>query len=149
MLLFWFLPWCSSALLGMSKKVGKKDNLSLNLNQCHHPLITQLSVNKTYIHISNGQKFKPLLLHNCFQYNYSILYLIMIYFLVFQKSHGYEKCACFLDLSKIVRCQRTASKHGDYFEFSLFEDEKKSSKFFHVKSVRFFSNILVCSFWVP
>ena len=67
----------------------------------------------------------------------------MIYFLVFQKSHGYEKCACFLDLSKIVRCQRTASKHGDYFEFSLFEDEKKSSKFFHVKSVSFFANILI------
>ena len=64
----------------------------------------------------------------------------MIYFLVFQKSHGYEKCACFLDLSKIVRCQRTASKHGDYFEFSLFEDDKKSSKFFHVKSVSFFNN---------
>ena len=69
----------------------------------------------------------------------------MIYFLVFQKSHGYEKCACFLDLSKIVRCQRTASKHGDYFEFSLFEDDKKSSKFFHVKSVSFFTNILVCT----
>ena len=69
----------------------------------------------------------------------------MICFFLFQKSHGYEKCACFLDLSKIVRCQRTASKHGDYFEFSLFEDDKKSSKFFHVKSVSFCTNTFVCN----
>lgn len=79
---------------------------------------------------------RPLGVHKKWLRRFCILTHSKLFVYEHEKSHGYEKCACFLDLSKIVRCQRTASKHGDYFEFSLFEDEKKSSKFFHVKSKR-------------
>lgn len=55
--------------------------------------------------------------------------------LYLQKSHGYEKSAQCLDLAKFVRCQRNASKYGDYFEFTLFGEDNHKKTMFSNKSV--------------
>ena len=65
--------------------------------------------------------------HKKWQRRFCILTRDKLFIYHNEMSNGCEKGTCYLDLQRFVRCQRIPSKHGNYYEFSLFGSSEQSS----------------------
>ena len=65
--------------------------------------------------------------HKKWQRRFCILTRDKLFIYHNEMSNGCEKGTCYLDLQRFVRCQRIPSKHGNYYEFSLFASSEQSS----------------------